>query len=60
LKTSPSWGEVLFLHRKNLEAQGFRLMQKAYLKHKQRVERLIEAWRKGIEREQIDEVLSNI
>jgi len=35
-------------------------MQKAYLKHKQRVERLIEAWRKGIEREQIDEVLSNI
>jgi hypothetical protein len=32
LKTSPSWGEVPFLCRKNLEAQGFRLMQKAHLK----------------------------
>jgi hypothetical protein len=32
LKTSPSWGEVLFLCRENLEAQRLRLMQKAQLK----------------------------
>ncbi|MDN4085097.1 hypothetical protein [Paenibacillus polymyxa] len=30
-----------------------------YLKHKQRVLRSIEVWRRGIEREQIDEVLTN-
>ena len=31
-----------------------------YLKHKQRIERSIEAWRRSIEREQIDEVLRDI
>lgn len=32
----------------------------SYLEHKQRVEQLIEAWRRRIEREQIDEVLSDL
>ncbi|MEX1029971.1 MAG: hypothetical protein WDZ91_07990 [Paenibacillaceae bacterium] len=31
----------------------------AYLKHKQRIQRSIEGWRRDIEREQIDEVLRN-
>ncbi|MNP79816.1 hypothetical protein D3C76_1777420 [compost metagenome] len=31
-----------------------------YLKHKQRIERSIEAWRRSIEREQIGEILQDL